>query len=57
VLTRRLRLTDVPGLLTLLPALETVPGIPGGAALRAAARTLARTGWLVGRVSATIRGT
>jgi uncharacterized protein (TIGR03083 family) len=56
VLTRRLRLTDVPGLLTLLPALESVPGIPGGAALRAAARTLARTGWLVGKVSATIRG-
>lgn len=57
VVTRRLRLTDVPGMLTLLPALETVPGLPGGTALRAAARTLARAGWLVGRVEATLRGT
>jgi uncharacterized protein (TIGR03083 family) len=56
VLTRRLRLGDVPGLLTLLPALESVPGLPGGPALRAAGRALARTGWLVGRIGATIRG-
>ncbi|MDQ1287867.1 MAG: hypothetical protein QG622_1432 [Actinomycetota bacterium] len=56
MLARRLRLTDVPGLLTLLPALETVPGLPGGTALRAAARSLARAGWLVGRVSTTLRG-
>jgi uncharacterized protein (TIGR03083 family) len=56
VLTRQLRLTDIAGLLTLLPALETVPGLPGGAALRAAARTLARTGWVVGRIGATLRG-
>lgn len=56
VLSRRLRLADVPGLLTLLPALESVPGLPGGVALRAAARTLAGAGWLVGRVGATIRG-
>jgi uncharacterized protein (TIGR03083 family) len=56
VLTRRLRLVDVPGLLELLPALEAVPGIPGGAALRAAARTLGRTGRLMGQVSSMIRG-
>jgi len=55
VLTRRLRLGDVPGLLGLLPALESVPGLPGGKALRAAARTLARTGWMVGRIGATFR--
>jgi hypothetical protein len=57
VATRRIRLTDLPGLLTLLPALETVPGLPGGAALRSAARSLARAGWLIGRVGATLRGT
>lgn len=50
VVNRRLRLHEVPGLLTLLPALESVPGLPGGVALRAAARGLAGTGRLLGRV-------
>lgn len=56
VLTRRLRLDDVPGLLVLLPVLESVPGLPGGAALRGAAKTLAGAGWLLGRIGATVRG-
>ena len=34
----------LPGLLGLAPIVETVPGIPGGAALRVAARTLAGAG-------------
>jgi uncharacterized protein (TIGR03083 family) len=55
LLTRRLRLTDLPGLMTLLPALESVPGLPGGAALRAAARALGQTGRLVGRLGAAVR--
>lgn len=56
LLNRRLRLHDIPGLLTLLPALESVPGLPGGAALRAAARTLGQTGRLVGRIGSALRG-
>lgn len=56
VLGRRLRLHDVPGLMALLPALETVPGLPGGMALRAAARTLGQTGRLVGRLGSVLRG-
>jgi len=55
LLTRRLRLHDVPGLLTLLPALDGVPGLPGGGALRAAALTLGHTGRLVGRLNAALR--
>jgi uncharacterized protein (TIGR03083 family) len=55
ILTRRLRLHDVAGLMTLLPALESVPGLPGGVALRATARALGRTGQIVGRISTTIR--
>jgi uncharacterized protein (TIGR03083 family) len=55
VLARRLRLYDIAGLMTLMPALESVPGLPGGVALRAAARTLGRTGQLIGRLSATVR--
>lgn len=57
VLARRLRLYDVPGLLTLLPALESVPGLPGGVALRAAARTLAGTGRVMGRFGGLVRRT
>jgi uncharacterized protein (TIGR03083 family) len=55
VLSRRLRLHDVPALMTLLPALEAVPGVPGGPALRAAARALGTTGRLVGMVTTTLR--
>jgi uncharacterized protein (TIGR03083 family) len=55
LLTRRLRLTDLAGLMTLLPALESVPGLPGGAALRATARTLGQTGRLVGRIGSAVR--
>jgi len=56
VLGRRLRLYDIAGLMTLMPALESVPGLPGGMALRAAARTLGRTGRLISRLGATVRG-
>lgn len=44
VLTRRLKVHGLPGLLGLAPIVETVPGIPGGAALRVAARALAGAG-------------
>lgn len=50
VLTRRLRLHDLPGLLRLLPALEAVPGLPGGSAVQATLRTLAQTGRLARRL-------
>ena len=50
VLTRRLRLHDVPGLLRLLPALEAAPGLPGGSAAQATLRTIAQTGRLAGRL-------
>jgi uncharacterized protein (TIGR03083 family) len=56
LLGRRLRLHDVPGLMALLPALESVPGLPGGAALRAAARMLGRTGQVMGRLGAVLHG-
>jgi Mycothiol maleylpyruvate isomerase N-terminal domain len=44
VVTRRLKVHGLPGLLGLAPIVETVPGIPGGAALRVAARGLAGAG-------------
>ncbi len=44
VLTRRLKVHGLPGLLGLAPIVETVPGIPGGAALRVAAKALAGAG-------------
>jgi hypothetical protein len=47
---RRLVTRDIPGLLRLAPVLEQVPGIPGGAALRAAARYLGGLGRLLGRL-------
>jgi uncharacterized protein (TIGR03083 family) len=50
LLTRRLRLHDVPGLLRLLPALEAAPGLPGGSAVQATLRALGQTGRLIGRV-------
>lgn len=42
---------DLPGLLRLAPLLDAVPGIPGGAALRGAARTLAGVGSLLTRLN------
>ncbi len=50
-LRRDLVTHDLPGLLRLAPILEAVPGIPGGAALRGAARSLAGVGSLLGRLS------
>ncbi len=50
VATRRLKLHDLPGLMTLLPALDSAPGLPGGLALRAAAHALSRTGRALGRL-------
>ncbi|WP_088288707.1 hypothetical protein [Kineosporia sp. A_224] len=44
LLNRRLRLRDVPGLLAVVPALDAVQSLPGGGALQAAARAVARTG-------------
>jgi len=52
---RRLRLHDVPGLMALLPVLEGVPDLPGGAALRATARVIGGTGRLVGRLGPAVR--
>lgn len=40
LLRRELRVHDVPGLLSLVPVLDAVPGLPGGAALAAGARYL-----------------
>ncbi|MGN6330920.1 MAG: maleylpyruvate isomerase N-terminal domain-containing protein [Motilibacteraceae bacterium] len=40
LLRRELRVHDVPGLLALVPVLDGVPGLPGGAALAAGARYL-----------------
>ncbi len=44
VVTRKLKVHGLPGLLGLAPIVETVPGIPGGAALRMAAKGLAGAG-------------
>jgi uncharacterized protein (TIGR03083 family) len=54
VLTRRIRLHGVPGLLRLLPALDAVPGAPGGSALQATVRGLASAQRLVGRAGARV---
>ena len=51
VLTRRLKVHGLPGLLGLAPIVETVPGIPGGAALRVAAKALAGAGGAMGRLT------
>jgi hypothetical protein len=48
VVTRRLKVHGLPGLLGLAPIVETVPGIPGGPALRVAARGLAGAGGALG---------
>ncbi|HET9658337.1 MAG TPA: maleylpyruvate isomerase N-terminal domain-containing protein [Kineosporiaceae bacterium] len=55
LLTRRFRLHDLPALLRLTPALEEVTGLPGGPALRAAARTLGQTAQLIGRLGNAVR--
>ena len=51
VATRRVKVHGLPGLLCLAPIVETVPGIPGGAALRVAARGLAGAGGALGRLT------
>jgi Mycothiol maleylpyruvate isomerase N-terminal domain len=51
VVTRRLKVHGLPGLLGLAPIVETVPGIPGGAALRVAARGLAGAGGALSRLT------
>ena len=43
---------DLPGLLRLVPVLDQVPGIPGGAALRTIAHAVSRVGGLLGRLPA-----
>lgn len=50
LVSRRLRLRDVPALLAVLPALDAVQTLPGGTALQAAARTVARTGQAFSRL-------
>jgi uncharacterized protein (TIGR03083 family) len=55
LVTRRLRLHDVPALLRLAGALDEVTGIPGGPALRAARRTLTQTAQLIGRLGGAVR--
>lgn len=52
LVARRLRLHDVPALAAVLPALDAVQALPGGAALQAAARTLARSGRVLSRLGA-----
>lgn len=51
VVTRRLKVHGLPGLLGLAPIVETVPGIPGGPALRVAAKGLASAGGALGRLT------
>lgn len=46
LVTRELRTRHIPALLELAPIIENVPGLPGGAALRTAARYLAGVGRL-----------
>jgi uncharacterized protein (TIGR03083 family) len=48
--TRRLRVHDVAGLLTLAPIVQKVPGIPGGPILQLAARTMGGAGGMLGRL-------
>lgn len=47
--TRRLHVDDLPNFLRLAPLVETVPNLPGGAALRGTARVLRTAGGLLGR--------
>jgi uncharacterized protein (TIGR03083 family) len=55
LITRRLRLYDVPALLRLSGALEEVTGLPGGSALNTAARALGQTVQLVSRLGGAVR--
>jgi uncharacterized protein (TIGR03083 family) len=48
--TRRLKVHDVAGLLTLAPIVQKVPGIPGGPILQLAARTMGGAGGMIGRL-------
>jgi len=48
LLTRRLVVQDLPGFMRLAPLLHEVPGLPGGAALRAAVGGLGRVTRLLG---------
>jgi len=48
--SRRLRVQDLRGFMALAPLVEAVPGLPGGAALRGAARTLGAAVDTVGRL-------
>lgn len=50
VVTRRIKVHGLPGLLQLAPIVETVPGIPGGPALRIAAKGLASAGGALGKL-------
>jgi hypothetical protein len=50
LLSRRIRVHDVAALLALIPALDSVPGLTGGAAARAALRTLGQTGRVMSRL-------
>ena len=47
---RRIRMQDLRRFMMLAPIVEAVPGIPGGAALRAAARVMAGAAGLVDRI-------
>jgi uncharacterized protein (TIGR03083 family) len=51
VVTRRIKVHGLPGLLKLAPIVETVPGIPGGPALRVAAKGLAGAGGALSRLT------
>jgi uncharacterized protein (TIGR03083 family) len=55
LVTRRLRLYDMPALLRLSGALDEVTGLPGGPALRAAARALSQTAQLISRLGGAVR--
>lgn len=55
LVTRRLRLYDLPALLRLSVALDEVTGLPGGPALRATARALGQTAQLIGRLGGVVR--
>jgi uncharacterized protein (TIGR03083 family) len=55
VLTRRLRLYDLAGLLRFSSALEVVPGLPGGSAVQAASQALTQTGRLISRIGRLFR--
>ena len=50
VATRRLKVHDIGGLLTLAPIVQKVPGIPGGPILQLAARTVGGAGGMLGRL-------